>query len=185
MKALALCIFFLINPFTGNHDFRELDWGMTINEVKQAETLQLKSQIGSQLRYTKSLNGINCSLIYYFTQGRLSKAVYSSKESYLDYNDYIKDYQALKNILVKKYGQPLNDDQNWTDPKNKEQSKDNGTAVSNGQLQYAANWSNDRTRIEILLKGVNKKCDLSISYTAKDTKWNTQGKDADDAMDDL
>ncbi|MFQ5334807.1 MAG: hypothetical protein ACE5DN_01905 [Flavobacteriales bacterium] len=185
MRTLIFYPLLLLNVFSGEHDFRTLNWGMTIKEVIQAETLKLESQIGSELRYSKTLSGIDCSLIYYFTQGRLSKAAYTSKESYTNFNDYIEDYKLLKGLLEKKYGTAASDKLLWSDEQNKVAPDHFGNAVATGQLQYEARWSNKRTRIAINLNGNNNKCRLTITYEAVNTKWNTQGQDAEDTMDEL
>lgn len=183
MKSLLCIPLLCLLSFTTGNDFRQLKWGMTISEVAKAETLKLEMKIGGKLKYSHNLTGIDFTLIYEFKEERFYKAIYTSKEIYLDKNDYIKDYNSLKGLLIKKYGTPKETQTKWSSEQNK---ADPGKALSAGQVRYNASWKTDRTNIDILLKGFNQKCYFTITYEALDTKWNTMDKEKEQqAIDDL
>ena len=101
MKALILLLTttFLISS---EFDLRKLTWGMSMDEVSKAETLKMDSKIGGKLKYTAVIDNIEFTLLYTFMEEHLYKAVYMCKETYLNKNDFITDYNTLKGKLEKK-----------------------------------------------------------------------------------
>lgn len=179
MKALVLLLTttFLISS---EFDLRKLNWGMTMDEVSKAETLKLDSKIGGQLKYTAVIDNIDFTLLYTFKEERLYKAVYTCKETYLNGNDYIADYNTLKGKLEKKYGAPKTTDKVWKSEQYKDDEADLGKAIGEGKLYYHTRWQNDRSTIDLKLIGSNFKCQLDITYEARNTKWNQPTNDSTD-----
>ena len=179
MKALVLLLtttFFLTSEF----DLRKLKWGMTIDEVLESETLKVDAKVGGQLKYSAVIDNIDFTLLYTFKDGRLYKAVYTCKETYVNKNDYITDFNNLKGKLEKKYGTPKSTGLAWKGEKYKANEADWGKAVSEGQLDYHTRWQNDRSTIDLKLTGSSFKCQMDITYEARNTKWNQPTNDSTD-----
>lgn len=177
-------LLFLVIPLlmSNDSDIRQLKWGMTMAEVKKAETLKLELDLGSKLKYTAQLGGQNYELLYEFKESKLYKATYTSKENYPDKNGYITDFKNLKKLLSQKYGMPVSDEEKWTNEKYKSNTADHGKAVSEGHIKYSSSWKTDRSSIVVSLSGMNFKCFLVLNYEALNTKWNNDNKPSKDDL---
>lgn len=84
-------------------DFRSVRWGMTKIEVMAVETLKPESFAGPNITYRTLLLGKEMFLIYEFIDNKLIDAMYVFLVE--DENDY----EAVADILKKKYGSPLSE----------------------------------------------------------------------------
>ena len=150
------------------YDFRKVTWGMSIDQVKGAEQDAPAAEQGGYIGYDTTISGLSCALMYYFTTGRLTRAVYLVTASHSNKNDYIRDFDNLKELLTKKYGVPSSDDSIWKKSLFKDDREEWGTAVSIGHLVYIAFWETERTDISIILSGDNYKITLAMLYTGKE-----------------
>jgi len=100
-----------------NCDFRETNWGMSKEQVKEIEKNILfigedsiqDSIIGcdGSLHYKGEVNGLECDVYYYFMKDSLISATYKNADSIIRFkNKYINNYKNLKVYLIKKYGKP-------------------------------------------------------------------------------
>ena len=81
MKKLFLFILVTLLAFpnlllAGENNFRETKWGMSVEEVKNAEKSTFKSEGNNSLAYTSNLLGNDCHIFYYFESGKLIQACY-------------------------------------------------------------------------------------------------------------
>jgi len=99
------------------YDFRETNWGMSKEQIKEIEKNILlvgedsiqDSIIGcdGSLHYKGEVNGIECDIYYYFIKDRFISATYKNADSITKFkNKYINNYKNLKVYLIKKYGKP-------------------------------------------------------------------------------
>ena len=68
----ALLVFISILTFPGiitAADFRDVDWGMTLEQVKTAESLKLVKQTVNKLLYSLDLADFDTKLTYHITNG--------------------------------------------------------------------------------------------------------------------
>ncbi len=61
------------------------------------------------------ISELDCVVVYFFTNNLLTGARYYFTESHSNDNDYIYDYNSMKELLTKKYGEPTTDDDWWKD----------------------------------------------------------------------
>lgn len=99
------------------YDFRETNWGMSKEQVKEIEKNILlvgedsiqDSIIGcdGSLHYNGEVNGLKCDIYYYFMEDRLVSATYKKVDSIVRFKvKFISNYKSLKAYLIKKYGKP-------------------------------------------------------------------------------
>ena len=166
---LAVCIFVLITSLpTFGQDFRNVSWGMSKEQVKQNESLDLAREQENDLVYMTSIGSIDCLLFYYFVDDHLYSAIYWVVEDHATENQYIDDYKRLKNMLTEKYGNPVIDEEIWRRSLYKNCPDDKGLAASIGDLTLLAEWETENTVIGIMLSGDNYEIGLAIMYDSKE-----------------
>lgn len=103
------------------YDFRETNWGMSKEQVKEkeknitliGEDIVQDSIMGcdGSLHYKGEVNGLECDVYYYFMKDRLISATYKKVDSIVRFKvKFISNYKSLKSYLIKKYGKPYDDD---------------------------------------------------------------------------
>jgi len=102
------------------YDFRETNWGMSKEQVKEIEKNILligedsiqDSIIGcdGSLHYNGEVHGHKCDIYYYFIKDRLISATYKNVDSFVGFKvKFIYIYKDLKTALLKNYGKPYDD----------------------------------------------------------------------------
>ena len=160
----------------GQHDFRKTDWGMTKDEVIKAEGDNY-SVDGDNIYYLGTVDNKECFIIYMFKDGLLNSAVYAFIHLRSNQNDYIDDYNVLKALLNKKYGEPNFDNINWKDSSYEDNQDKYGMAVGKGHLEYKCSWNNDRTLIILGLTGEDDKINLVVVYSNIDILTSDSSSD--------
>jgi len=147
--------------------FRKVPWGLSKEDVKKIENKEVAYENDKALWYSTSLAGLKCSAIYVFAADKFIRGRYYIDESHSNNNDYIDDYDKLKQLLKEKYGEPLEDKQIWKDDLYKNDYSEWGIAVASGKMFYYATWENEDSKIEIQLWGDNFRVKETIDYTSK------------------
>jgi len=155
--------------------FRKTLWGMTKEQVKKTETSEYLKEIKGGdtagleiLMFKSNIDGLNCLIAYYFGNNRLTRARYIVIDKHSNRNLYINDYDKMKNSLSAKYGRSfLVDGPIWADDLYKDRPDDYGIAISTGHLKYIADWENEESYIELLLRGDNSEISLWAEYIGK------------------
>ena len=97
-----------------------------------------------------------------FNRGYLYEKVYSDK------NKYISEYELLKEGLIKEYGKPILDEQEWKDDGYKGMKALWGHAVSKGKLTFLSTWKTENIDIELSLCGKDYRIYLEIHIKTKE-----------------
>ncbi len=161
-KGIAVCIMVFLGlmwsttAFSNEHDFRKTNWGMSMEEVAEAENA-LELQYGDSPlpgeSYEAKVGGLDCYINYYYIGDKLTSAEYEfSYEATLEYL-CINNYSHLKEKLVEKYGEPIRDEDIWIDDLYKDNPKNWGRAVARNHLLRYAQWETPNTKITIILAG--------------------------------
>ena len=161
-KGIAVCIMVFLGlmwsttAFSNEYDFRKTNWGMSMEEVAEAEDA-LELQYGESPlpgeSYEAKVGGLDCYINYYYIGDKLTSTEYEfSYEATLEYL-CINNYSHLKEKLVEKYGEPIRDEDIWIDDLYKDNPKNWGRAVTRNHLLRYAQWETPNTRITIILAG--------------------------------
>jgi hypothetical protein len=165
------------NGFT----FRKVQWGMNKDQIVQAEGKKPDKIEHNDLYVYKniSINSISSDILYVFnSQNQLCEVVLFSRESHVNKNAYIDDYDRMVNTITTKYGASVTNTPNWKNDLYKDDPQDWGMAVSCGHLSYLASWKLSDTTIDTLLTGDNFKIDLTVLFNSK----NHQQRQSDSGM---
>lgn len=146
-------------------DLRQVRWGMTQNQVLNAEKTRPISSSNQQIHYELQFLGYSCHMIYHFQNNRLFKTEIKIKQDHVDPARYYQDYEDLKKYLQPLYGNPISDKYEW---KNEMYSKDHskwGFAVSIGFLTCRTTWKNNRSLVILYISGENHQITTALEYT--------------------
>lgn len=150
--------------------FRNSTWGMTMDEVKASETLELVKEDENSLAYSDAVGGLDAFALYIFVQNRLVRTKYIFTEDHSNKNDYIDDFNAITSSLNSKYGPPVDEKRVWRNDLFKDDYSDWGRAVSIGHLVYNAKWETPETSIFHALYGDNYDITHVVEYSSKDLR---------------
>ena len=154
----------------GLYDFRKTTWGMSKIQVEKMEKGKIVKEEGNLLAYQGNVGGLDCFILYIFAEEKLVRAKYVFTETHSNKNDFISDYNNLKETLIKKYGKTCNDSQLWKNDLYRDDYQYWGFAVSLGHLVYQAIWETSNTKIFLALHGENYDIILEIEYQSKKLK---------------
>ncbi len=162
---LFLSIFYLI--IAEEYDFRKTKWGMGKEEVMNSESTTLIVDENDMLVYQSQVADMECLIGYFFTSNKLTRTRYLFIHEHSNETDYIYDYERLKNMLNKKYDDPIMDEQYWKGDLYKDTPSEWGMAIITGNLVYESKWITDLTEILMQLAGDNFKIFFVIEYMSK------------------
>lgn len=156
--------------------FRNSSWGDSQESVLKSESLDLVKNLSNEnmKSYLENIANIEMTLIYNFTQKKLTSGYYISKAEHSNKNSFINDFTKLKKILSNKYGKPTSDDILWYNDLYKDDYSGWGMAISIGHLKYKVEWETDDTNITLILNGDNYLIVNAITYISKKLKHLTE-----------
>ena len=147
--------------------FRRTSWGMSRDEVRAAEENAPTQDDASVLVYAGSLGGMPCVFAFLFAEDRLVGGRYVFTVQHSNENDYLIDYQRLKDLLIKKYGGPSADQRYWQSDLFQDDPNQWGLAVSRGDLSIFTSWEDAESKITLGLHGDNFEVHLGIDYESR------------------
>lgn len=151
-------------------NFRNTMWGMTKQQVREVETVQIEHETDDTLVFLSTIASLECLVGYIFTSTLLVRGKYVIKQQHSNSNDYIGDFVKLKDMLTTKYGEPLSDETIWKNVLYQDDSSEWGMAISAGHLVMYAEWDTDDTTIFLGLNGDNYETSLEVEYSSKELK---------------
>jgi len=152
-----------------NPDFRNVCWGMTLDEVKQLEDAELlfhDEDTGLGMSYQADIAGYDATLWYLFVEGKLCRARYEFQQKHTNKNLYFDDFRFLKSLLEKKHGTPSVDEWLWLNDLFKGDSDRWGLALSSGHVECGAIWETKQEEISLILSGDNYEVSLEAEYVS-------------------
>lgn len=151
-----------INAYT----FRNTFWGMNKEKVKASEDAELIADDEEKLVYITNIGGNEYYCIYSFWNNILCSAGYYLNEKHTNRNEYIRDYEYLKEILLKKYSKPEIDRISWDNDLYKNDKSQWDFAVSLGHLSFWAHWKTPSTIVRLSLNGDNYVINCGVIYAS-------------------
>lgn len=163
-------------------DFRKTRWGMSVAEVKASEGNILiadgpKDIYDNILVYKGMIARLPTLINYFFISGQLVQASYALNVKHSNENLYIEDFNNIKNVLISKYGHPIEDSVIWKDDTYKNDPEDYGFAISVGDLALQNMWKTSSTEIYLTLRGDNYHINIAIPYMSTRLKSLIESKE--------
>jgi hypothetical protein len=152
----------------GPFDFRKVRWGMSKDDVMKRETSKPFEENEDAICYHDEILGHKSDLCYYFTNGKLYRAIYSLDNSqYSNNNRYVDAYTEIVTSLTGKYGKPTNKRDVWSNNLFKGDYQRRGMAYSADHVASGAEWDRDNENIHAGITGNNYKIGVFIEYENK------------------
>lgn len=171
MKRLfaSLCLFVLAYTAFGQ-DFQGIPWGTPIDEIadlkgQDLQTLQ-NEQFDAVYYYRGTAEGSDAAIFFYEKDGKLVQGAHSFVAAHDEFNGYIDDYQAMKQVLTTRYGPPQKDVVEWKDEQYRAEPASWGRAVSLGHLVYLTEWNTPQSLVRMWMGAENGYIIHSVLYTS-------------------
>lgn len=169
-------------------NFRKTKWGMTKSAVIKSETaekVKSEKEYTDMLAYNTTVSGLDSYLVYFFVNNKLWKSRYAFNEEHTNKNDYISDFDKIKDVLIKVYGTPKKDNIFWGNDLYKDDYSEWGLAISLGHLSYFTIWETKTTKIVLFLNGDNYKIESGVEYSSKNLEKEAEEKRDNEAQKDF
>jgi len=157
-------------------EFREAEWGMSREQVKQLEKTEPVFPGDDTLTFKGKVASSVVHVIYEFENDKLKSGTYRFVENRVNVNVYIQDYLRINEFLDSKYGKPESREEIWSNDMYKDKKGFYGLALSTGQLKFVSSWNEEKTVIVHVLYGYNYLINHSIVYHDKLYKEKTVEK---------
>jgi hypothetical protein len=159
--------------------FQSTKWGMSTVDVRklypkatvQKEDLFVVTEIASH----------EAGVTFKFANDKLAEVRVAFHLSYASKNDFLTEYDRLKDLLTKKYGAPAKDREDWLNSLYKNKPKEYGTAVAAGILTKVAEWETEKSEISLQCKRDDGQIAILARYACKEPR--DLAKKADAAKD--
>lgn len=187
MRRSLLILSFFIATNVEAQDVRNLKWGWNQSQVKVAEKFKLIQQKQDQLSYEGSISGKKYLVLYTFINNQLVSAFMLFQEKYINKNNYIVEYEGLKERLTAKYPEVILDKIEWNNDLYKDRPDDIGMACSVGHVRFNSEFYSEDNLTQVFLncKGENFDIGLSIYYISTKHRKLIQAKNAAETKDDF
>ena len=96
-------------PFT----FRNTSWGMSVQQVIDAERRSPVTWSDESAWYYDNVAGLPCQVIYDFVDSLLVGGCYKVTQPRTGATEYFRDYLHFYRLLEQKYGEPFAKDSSW------------------------------------------------------------------------
>lgn len=150
------------------YDFRKANWGMSREEVMATEETEPIIEKENTIDYSTVLLNMQAQVGYTFKDDELIRAGFFFFGKFEDENEYIEKYNALKEELTKVNGKPVIDTEQMKNPSQNIEPENKGKAVCNGDILYATQWDLPTTDIQLVLRGEDSECNLTILYLSEE-----------------
>lgn|GEM_PF-6589504 len=153
-------------------NFRNVNWNMTKEQIKSLENKNPDIDSDDSLIYNDVIVAeIQCTINYTFNKsGQLYSVIYTFDKTLS--NDYIPNYERLRNEITNKYGEHTRGGEIWHDDLFKQPSKlfdssdDYIIAVSIGHLEYIDSWELENMNISMSLIGYDYDILLTVMFNS-------------------
>ena len=162
----AICLLAPVLISAQEFDFRGTSWGMTAAQVLVSESDEPYESTTDSLVYSVEVAGLEAYTVYSFIDDTLVFAGYVFAAEHSNDNLYIKDYEKVKSIISRKYGEPSKDDLRWSNDLYRDREDNYGRAISAGHMTMTAIWHVEGTMITLGLSGDNYEISHFVSYAS-------------------
>lgn len=170
--------------------FRNLKWGMSLEEVLKAEGLGSVNRIGDvaefgpeyiddAINFSDVVGGLQTTVYLYFYENKLMGGMYAFQEEHQYKNIYIDDFKNVEKILLDKYGPASSSEIYWRNESWKDSPGYYGHAVALGHLEYKAEWYTYNNIVFHYLVGDGYEIEHLIYYYSEQLKNKIENKRLD------
>lgn len=163
---ILLVLMIMLTGVVGAADFRDVNWGMTREQVREIEGTPALAQNG-MLAYEVEIFDVKFALGYMFYDNTLTDARYMLMDSSLTGHEYKFLIEDLVKSLTKKYGEP-DGGITWLEDTYKYEPGNFDLAVSVGDVFVDYEFDTSKVNVYLGVMGGNYEEDFFIFYNPKD-----------------
>lgn len=151
-----------------NLDFRQTTWGMSREQVINIEETEPVFMSEKKIDYEAKMMGMDSKIGYTFNNNELVRTSFFPLSKHQNKNDYIEIYNQIQKNLKQKYGKTVIDTVQHKDPTIEIRPEDYGNAACRGDLLFATQWDLPRSDVQLLLRGEDGECMISVIYISEE-----------------
>ena len=165
MKLLILPLFLFLTTVSYSADFRNTTWGMTKEQVKKTENIELVKEDQDNISYIETVVSYPALVLYKFHDNKLIWGSYSFKQVNDKDDEYLEDFINFEKAISDKYGEGKKLDR-WNNA-DSEFKNDPARAVRAGDLIMWRSWETPTTKIKLIMYGYNDQFNIDTYYFGK------------------
>ncbi len=147
--------------------FRTCDWGASIAKIKAVEGQDSIHETDDFLMYEVRVGGFPANLVFKFVNGMFHAGWYSFKQEHADRNDFLADFDVLKNLMTTKYGKEAEIKDYWFNELYRDDYAERGLAIAAGHHSIFIKWDDLETDVTLQITGDNYEISLMLIYKSK------------------
>jgi hypothetical protein len=147
--------------------FRSSNWGDSVAKIKAVEGQDAVHETDDFLIYEAHVGGFPANLVFKFINGMFHSGWYSFKQEHSDTNDFLNDFESLKNLMTIKYGKEVEIKDYWFNDLFRNDYAERGMAISRGDHSIFIKWNDSETDITLQITGDNYEINLMLIYKSK------------------
>jgi hypothetical protein len=151
----------------------KIEWGRSEEIILRAEGRPLSRDLSGDmvfLHYRRQVLGKRCLVTYVLVDRRLASLRLHLLERYANKDRYVADYNAIREFLNAKIGQPRFNNVVWKDWAYAEKGENLGQAVTSGSLSLSSEWTLGDTGLRLSLSGENSEVRFDAEINALKTR---------------
>jgi hypothetical protein len=151
----------------------KIEWGRSEEIILRAEGRPLSRDLSGDmvfLHYQRQVLGKRCLVTYVLVDRRLASLRMHLLERYANKDRYVADYNAIREFLNAKIGQPRYNNVVWKDWAYAEKGENLGQAVTSGSLSLSSEWTLGDTGLRLSLSGENSEVRFDAEINALKTR---------------
>ncbi|MCX6232282.1 MAG: DUF4468 domain-containing protein [Bacteroidetes bacterium] len=153
-------------------DVRNVNWGMSKEQVKEKENLtniSIKNETINEINAKLIISSYSCAVFYDFYNNKLVSISMIFDIDHTNKNLFVNDYNDIKKSLISKYGEPKYDKIDWSNELFKDDVNYIGLAISREDVKYNCTWYTEKSKIYLLMSG-NEDKNITIGLIYFDLK---------------
>ncbi|GIQ71491.1 copper amine oxidase N-terminal domain-containing protein [Xylanibacillus composti] len=154
---------------TDGTDFRNMKWGMSLEEVKtNEENAFLLLEKSDELLYEITVEQKSYALQYKFKENRLVEGLYLVSDLTNDNVAYMEEFIQLRDLLTDIYGESPFSTAVWTNEEYKYQPDKWEIAAENGDMSIFNQWETPTSSIILALHGSDLAIGVWVTFQEKE-----------------
>ena len=153
---------------TLNGSLKQPKWGISREKFLKLEGQPIrrhKSAEGVEIfEYRKKILDVDCQLEYVFAENQLMKMKFNFLAQYDNKNQYVEDYNKIKEVFSGQFGKPEAENIIWQNPLYKEDYSSWGLALYLGHLELSSQWLSPETEVSLALSKKQDGISLRSEY---------------------
>ncbi len=147
----------------GIEGFGQVGWGMKPDEVASYLPSGTRGDSGG-IRVNMNVGGMPSETYFVFKDDALAIISGRFTQRYNRLNDYVNEYNSVKNMMSRTLGAPVLEEEVWADDGLPQDEKELGRAVATGRLRLGAWWETDKSYVELLCRGGNYQVSRTVRF---------------------